>query len=175
MNQGKAETLEQSRAGILNRLLPKRIDNMYEGSRIALGILVLLVAVRTMQSVMIIFNGPSTVQSADGVPLETYPAAAAQTILALFALSSVNRLVISLICVVVLWRYRSAVPLMFVLLLVTYSAGQIIGRVIPIVRVGRQPGIFMNLTLLGLTILGLMLSLWKRRRARLDVSAVGGG
>jgi len=112
---------------------------------------------------MILVNGYSIAQSADGVPLETYPAAAAQTIVALFALSGVNRLVISLVCVVVLVRYRRAVPLMFLLLLVTYSAGQLVGRVNPIVRVGQPPAAIMNLTLLGLTILGLVLSLWKRR------------
>ena len=163
MNQGNADTLEQSRAGILSRLFPARIDNTYQGSKIALWILGLLIAVRTMQSVMILVNGYSIAQSADGIPLETYPAAAAQTIVALFTLSAVNRLVISLICVVVLVRYRRAVPLMFLLLLVTYSAGQLVGRVVPIVRVGQPPAVVMNLTLLGLTIIGLVLSLWKRR------------
>jgi hypothetical protein len=159
MNREDAE----SRDGILSRLFPARIDNGYEGSKIALLILGLLIAARTIQSVMILFNGASIAQSADGIPLETYPAAAAQTILALFALSGVNRLVISLICVVVLVRYRRAVPLMFLLLLVTYAAGQLVGRVIPIVRAGRPPAVVVNLTLLGLTILGLGLSLWKRR------------
>ncbi len=165
MNQGNADTLEQSRAGILSRLFPARIDNSYEGSKIALWILGLLIAVRTMQTVMILVNGYSIAQSADGIPLETYPAAAAQTIVALFTLSAVNRVVISLICVVVLVRYRRAVPLMFLLLLVTYAAGQLVGRVIPIVRVGQPPAVVMNLTLLGLTIIGLVLSLWKRRPA----------
>ena len=165
MNQGNADTLEQSRAGILSRLFPARIDNTYQGSRIALWILGLLIAVRTMQSVMILVNGYSIAQSADGIPLETYPAAAAQTIVALFTLSAVNRLVISLICVVVLVRYRRAVPLMFLLLLVTYAAGQLVGRVIPIVRVGQPPAAVVNLSLLGLTIIGLVLSLWKRRAA----------
>ena len=163
MTQGNTDTLEQSRAGILSRLFPARIDNTYPGSRIALWILGLLIAVRTMQTVMILVNGYSIAQSADGIPLETYPAAAAQTIVALFTLSGVNRLVISSICVVVLVRYRRAVPLMFLLLLVTYAAGQLVGRVIPIVRVGQPPAIVMNLTLLGLTIIGLVLSLWKRR------------
>jgi hypothetical protein len=162
MNQGHAESAEE-RSGILGRLFPARIDNTYQGSKIALWVLGLLIAVRTMQSVMILANGASIAQSADGVPLETYPAAAAQTILALFTLSAVNRLVISLICVVVLVRYRRAVPLMFILLLVTYSAGQLVGRVVPIVRVGQPPAVVMNLTLLGLTIIGLVLSLWKRR------------
>ena len=165
MNQGNADTLEQPGAGILSRLFPARIDNAYQGSKIALWILGLLIAVRTMQTVMIFVNGYSIAQSADGIPLETYPAAAAQTIVALFTLSAVNRLVISLICVVVLVRYRRAVPLMFLLLLVTYAAGQLVGRVIPIVRVGQPPAVVMNLTLLGLTIIGLVLSLWKRRAA----------
>ena len=163
MNQRIADTSTQSRGGILNRLFPTRIDNAYQGSKIALWILGLMVAVRTMQSVMILITGSSIAQSADGIPLDTYPAAAAQTIVALFALSAVNRLVISLICVVVLVRYRRAVPLMFLLLLVTYAAGQLVGRVFPIVRVGQPPAVVVNLTLLGLTILGLVLSLWKRR------------
>lgn len=165
MNQENTETLQQSRAGILSRLFPARIDNTYQGSRVALVILGLLIAVRTMQSVMIIVNGYSIAQSADGIPLETYPAGAAQTIVALFTLSAVNRVVISLICLVVLVRYRRAVPMMFLLLLVTYAAGQLVGRVIPIVRVGQPPAGIINLTLLGLTILGLVLSLWKRRAA----------
>ena len=165
MNQENADTLARSHGGILSRLFPARIDNTYQGSRIAFWILGLLVAVRTMQSVMILVNGYSIAQSADGIPLETYPAAAAQTIVALFTLSAVNRLVISLICVVVLVRYRRAVPLMFLLLLVTYAAGQLVGRVVPIVRVGQPPAGIMNLTLLGLTIIGLVLSLWKRRGA----------
>ena len=163
MNPENSNTAAQSRDGILSRLFPARIDNAYQGSKIALLILGLMIAVRTMQSVMILVNGASIAQSADGIPLDTYPAAAAQTIVALFALSAVNRLVISLICVVVMVRYRRAVPLMFLLLLVTYAAGQLVGRVFPIVRVGQPPAVVMNLTLLGLTILGLVLSLWKRR------------
>lgn len=165
MNERNAETLAPERNGILNRLFPARIDNAYQGSRIALWILGLVVAMRTMQSVMILVKGSSIAQSADGIPLDTYPAAAAQTIVALFALSAVNRLVISLMCVVVLVWYRRAVPLMFVVLLVTYTAGQLLGRVFPIVRVGQPPAVVVNLTLLGLTILGLILSLWKRRPA----------
>jgi hypothetical protein len=164
MNKSSMEISAQ-RESIFSRLFPARIDNTYQGSKIALWILGLLIAVRTMQSVMIFVNGYSIAQSADGIPLDTYPAAAAQTIVALFTLSAVNRLIISLICVVVLVRYRRAVPLMFLLLLVTYAAGQLVGRVIPIVRVGQPPAVVMNLTLLGLTIIGLVLSLSKRRAA----------
>ena len=105
---------------VFDKLLPQLIDNRYSGSKIALWLFGLIVSVHTLQSVMAIVNGRSIAQSADGIPLENYPAAAAQTILAIFAVSSFRRLIISLICAVVLFRYRSAVPLMFVVLGLSY-------------------------------------------------------
>jgi hypothetical protein len=158
---------------MLDKLLPKPIDNTYSGSKIALWLFGLIVFVQVLQSVMVIVNGHSIAQSADGIPLETYPAAASQTILAIFMVSSLRRLIIALICVVVLFRYRGAVPLMFVVLGLSYLGGQAILRFVPIVRVGTPPGVFLNLIIFGLTVVGLVLSLWRRggsdpvgRRAR---------
>ena len=148
---------------MLNQLLPPRLDNTYRGRKLALWLFGLVVLIRSIQSVMIIVNGYSIATSADGIPLGTYPAAAAQTILALFAISSLNRLFISLVCVVVLVRYRSAIPSMFALLALTYLAGEIILRFIPIVRVGTPPGPIVNLIMFALMIVGLVLSLWRRR------------
>lgn len=162
------EEIAKSAAGngtIFDRLFPRHINNSHSGSKIALWIFGLIVLVRTIQSVLIIVNGHSIAQSADGVPLDTYPAAAAQTIVAVFALGGVNRLIISLICVVVLIRYRSAVPIMFVVLGLSYLAGQVILQFIPIVSVGRPPAVIVNLTMFSLTIVGLVLSLMKRRAA----------
>jgi hypothetical protein len=147
---------------VFDRLLPRPIDNIYSGSKTALWLFGLIVFVHILQSVMVIVNGYSIAQSADGIPLETYPAAAAQTILAIFMLSSLRRLIISLICAVVLFRYRSAVPLMFVVLGLSYLGGQVIVQFIPIVRVGTPPGVVVNLIMFGLTVVGLALSLWRR-------------
>ncbi len=152
---------------MFDKLLPQPIDNRYSGSKIALWLFGLIVLVHILQSVMIIVNGHSIAQSADGIPLETYPAAATQTIVAIFAVSSLRRLIISLICAVVLFRYRSAVPLMFVVLGLSYLGGQVIFQFIPIVRVGTPPGIVINLIMFGLTIVGLALSLWRRRGSHL--------
>ena len=147
---------------MFHKLFPQPIDNRYSGSKIALWLLGLIVLVHILQSVMVIVNGHSIAQSADGIPLETYPSAAAQTILAIFAISSLRRLIISLICGVVLFRYRSVVPLMFVVLGLSYLGGQLILQFIPMVRVGTPPGIIVNLIMFGLTIAGLALSLWTR-------------
>lgn len=147
---------------MLDRFLPQPIDNKYSGSKIALWLFGLIVFVHILQSVMVLVNGNMVAQSADGIPLENYPAAAAQTILAIFMVSSLRRLIISLICAVVLFRYRSAVPLMFVVLGLSYLGGQVIFQFVPIVRAGTPPGVVMNLTMFGLTIVGLALSLWRR-------------
>jgi hypothetical protein len=152
---------------MFDKLLPQPIDNKYSGSKIALWLLGLIVFVHTLQSVLVLVNGYSIAQSADGIPLETYPASAAQTILAIFMTASLRRLIISLICAVVLFRYRSAVPLMFVVLGVSYLAGQVIFQFVPIVRVGTPPGVIMNLIMFGFTIVGLALALWRRGGSQL--------
>ena len=147
---------------MFDRLFPQPINNKYFGSTIALWLFGLIVFLHILQSVMVIANGYSIAQSADGIPLETYSPAAAQTILAIFMVSSLRRLIISLICAVVLFRYRSAVPLMFVVLGLSYLGGQVIFQFVPIVRVGTPPGVVVNLIMFGLTIVGLALSLWRR-------------
>ena len=147
---------------MLESLLPQTIDNTYRGRKLALWIFGLVVAIRTLQSVMIIFNGYSTVTKADGIPLATYSPDAAQTILGLFAVYSLSRLIICLICVIVLVRYRRAIPFMFIVLGLTYLGGQLITWFIPLVRVGTPPGVIVNLILFGLIVIGFGLSLWKR-------------
>lgn len=145
-----------------DRLLPQRIDNTYRGYKVALWLFGLVVGVRITQSVLIIFNGYSTARDADGVPLDTYTPAAAQTVVALFAQGSLWRLTFCLLCVLVLVRYRSAIPLMFALLLLNYLAGQLIFQFLPLVRTGTPPGPIVNLIIFALMIIGLVLTLRSR-------------
>ncbi len=147
-----------------NRLLPERMDNTYHGYRLALWLFALIASVKILQGVMVIFNGPSIAVSADGIPLDTYSPGAAQTILALFAISGLARLILSLLGVLALVRYRSAIPFMFALLGFDYLARQLVLYFIPIVRTGTVPGPAMNLVLFALTIVGLALSLRSRDR-----------
>jgi hypothetical protein len=160
--------MRSAKETILSRLFPRRLDNDYDGSKIALWIFGLLILMRAIQSVLIIVNGYSTAQAADGIPLDTYPAAAAQTIVAMFALSSLNRLVISLIGAVVLVRYRRAVPLMFIVIGLTYVGSLLITQFIPLIRVGSPPGVIMNRVLMSLTLVGFILSLWRRREPAIE-------
>ena len=151
---------------MFNQLLPPRIDNTYRGYKLALWLFALVVAVRIIQSILIIFNGYSIAKGADGIPLDTFPPAAAQTVVAIFALSALNQLIISLLCILVLVRYRSAIPFMFVVLMLSYLASQLILQFVPIVRTGAPPGSIVNLISFALMIVGLVLSL--RRRGNLQ-------
>ena len=147
---------------MFDKLLPQPIDNTYRGYKVALWLFGLVVGVRITQSILVIFNGYSTARDADGIPLDTYTPAAAQMVVALFAQASLWRLTFCLLCVLVLVRYRSAIPLMFTLLLVNYLAGQLILQFVPVIRTGTPPGPIVNLIMFALMIVGLALSLRSR-------------
>jgi hypothetical protein len=147
---------------MFDKLLPPRIDNTYRGYKVALWLFGLIVAVRITQSLLVIFNGYSTAKNADGIPLDTYTPAAAQTIVALFTQGALSRLIISLLCVLALVRYRSAIPFMFVLLLLNYLASKLIFQFVPLVSTGTPPAGTVNMVMFALMIFGLVLSLWSR-------------
>jgi hypothetical protein len=149
---------------MINQFLPQRIDNSYRGHKAALWLFALVVSVRILQSLFVIFSGYSVAGSADGIPLDTYTPAAAQTVVALFVLLGVSRLILSLLCVLALVRYRSAIPFMFALQGVDYLARQVVLHFVPLVRMGTTPGPVVNLILFVLVIVGLALSLWRQGR-----------
>ncbi len=144
---------------MFNQLLPQRIDNTYRGHKLALWLFALLLFMRVAMSLNSIFNGYSVASSADGIPLDTFTPAAARTVVSLFALLGLSNFVICLLCILVLARYRSMIPLMFALLLLEYLSRKLILQFLPIVRTGTPPGFYVNLVLLALMIVGLALSL----------------
>ena len=144
-------------------LLPRTADNDYRGHRLALWLMGALLLMKFAMSINSTFNGRSVLTTADGVPLDTYPAAAAQTIVALFAIYALGQFMLCALSTLVLIRYRSLVPLMFLLFLVEHLGRKAILQVIPIVRTGAPPAGVINLIVLGLIVAGLVVSLWRRR------------
>ena len=145
---------------MLNRFLPRQVDNTYHGSRLALWIFALVVLMKVAMSVNSIFNGHMVASSADGIPLDTFTPAGAQAVVSLFAAWGLGQLILCLLCIVVLVRYRALVPFMLAVLLLEHLCRRLIFFVLPIVRTGTPPGIFVNLALIALMVVGLALSLW---------------
>jgi hypothetical protein len=150
---------------MFNPLLPQRADNTFRGHTAAPVLFAVLLLVKTGISLGSMLNGRMAATSADGIPLDTYGLAGAQTVLSLFALLGFANLIVCAIGVVVLVRYRSLVPFMFALNLVQQLGRQLILLALPIVRVGAPPGSAINLAMLATMIVGLALSLWSRDRA----------
>jgi hypothetical protein len=148
------------------RLLPRQADNTYYGSKLALWLFGLLVFMKVAMGFNSIVNGHSVASSADGIPLDTFTPAGAQTVVSLFALSGLRQLIICLLGILVLVRYRALVPLMFALLLAEHLGRNVILQVMPIVRTGTPPGAIVNLVLLALMVIGLALSLWSHQSTR---------
>lgn len=147
---------------MLGELLPRRLDNEYRGHKLALWLFGLVVAMKSAQSLAIILRGCATARDADGIPLDSFTPEVAQTVVAVFAQGSLWRLFFCLVCVLVLVRYRSAVPLMFALLALNFLAAQLVLKLVPLPRVGAPVGPLVNLILFVVMLVGLGLSLWRR-------------
>jgi hypothetical protein len=143
---------------MLNQVLPRHIDSEYHGYKVALWIFGLLLLLKVVISFNSIFHGYLVATSADGIPLDTFPPAAAQTVVSLFALRGLSNFVICLIGILVLVRYRSAIPFMFALLLLDNLGKRLILHFLPIVRTGSPPGFYVDLILLALPVVGFALS-----------------
>jgi hypothetical protein len=148
-----------------NRFLPRCIDNQYRGQKLALWFFWVVVIMRGLQGFSLIVGGPSIVRDADGIPLETFPIAASQSIVAVFVISGLSRLVLSLLCVLVFVRYRSAIALMFTVLALDQLGKELLLHFYPLFRLGNPIGPTVNLVLLFLTVIGLVLSIWGKRNS----------
>jgi hypothetical protein len=144
---------------LAHRLFPARIESRDGVDRPALWIFTAIVLVKTVISVNSIINGHTVVSTADGIPLDTYSPAAAQTIVSVFALLSLSNLMLCLLCVLAIVRYRAMIPLMFTVLLLQALARYAVLGFLPIPRTGAPPGTAINAVLLALTLAGLALSL----------------
>ncbi len=157
------------------RILPLPIVNTYQGQKLALWLFGFVLLIKSVQSTVILISGGSVVKGADGIPLDTFSPDAAQTIVALFALTSLYRLIICLLGLIALIRYRSMITFMFAVLAFEYLARQLILYFYPLGSVGSPPGPVVNLVLFLISVIGFALSLWNKRGIRDKSGMLVGG
>ena len=145
------------------RLLPKQLDNRFEGHRAAPWLLGIYVALKLAMSTNSIFNTAKVAGGADGIPLERFGPAAAQEVLTLFALVGLCQLALAVLGIVALIRYRGLVPLLFLLLLGEAICRRVIVWSFAAERTAQGVGgWYINVALLALLAAGLALSLIPR-------------
>jgi len=149
---------------MLRRLFPSSIDNSYEGKKVALWLFGLVVLLKIGISISTIFNGRWTASTDQLIPIDTFSPPAAQAFLSMFALWALAELLICLMCIVVLLRYRAIIPFAFGMLLVEHLSRKLLLVYMPLPIVGTPRGYFINLAILSLMIIGAALSLWPRSK-----------
>lgn len=152
---------------MLDRIFPKSFDNGYRGHRLAIWIFGAIVLVKTMQGVNSIILTRLVATNADGIPLDSFNAAGVQTVLALFALLGFYLLVLPVLSVVVLIRYRAMIPFMYLMLLFVQLGARLVLLAKPVVRTSEMPvGLYVNLAIFALTLIGFGLSLLSQRQTK---------
>jgi hypothetical protein len=156
---------------MLERVFPSAADFTYRGSRIALWLLGLVLALKLAIALGAIFNGYYAATVADGIPIDSYTPQGAQAFLSLFASLGLSQFILGVFGVVLLLKYRPLVPLFLLLLLVEYAARKGVAAYIPIVRSGQAPGGAINWAIFGVMVLAFILSIRQSNRARLSNEA----
>lgn len=149
---------------VLSRLFPRQSSNDYRGARSALALYVLFLLLKLAMSVNSLVFTRTVVTQADGIPIDSYGAGGAQAVLSLFALLSWGQLMLAIVAIVVLIRYRTLVPLMFLILLIEHIGRCVLLMLFPIDRPDGTPvGFYINIGIAVVLLLGLLLSLTVRK------------
>ena len=125
---------------MLSRIFPSQFDNTYRGHPAGYWVMVVFVIVNLGIGLVTIFSPDSGAQSADGVPLFTFTYGGAMTIIGIAALLGLGSVVMGLLYALAALRYRSMIPLMFVIIVGTFAGRRILGVFKPIIHDGVHPG-----------------------------------
>jgi hypothetical protein len=125
---------------MLERLLPKTIDNRFRGHRVALWMFYPITLMTIVRSLIHVFRSDGGAQSIATIPLDSFTEAGVATIVAIFAQWGLSQLLMGGLYALVLARYRALIPLMYVLILIEYAGRVVVGAMKPIVTLGTPPG-----------------------------------
>jgi hypothetical protein len=150
---------------MLSRIFPKIADNgAYRGSVLAVWLLVPIALIRLLQGANSVWHPAMVAAGADGIPLDSYGHAAGEMIVLLFALLGLYLILMGLIAVVVLIRYRALIPFTYLLFLASLIGTRAINAIYPTGRAEGTPiGFYINMGLLAAMVTGFVLSLLSRR------------
>jgi len=159
---------------MLGRIFPKQFDNNYQGNKLAILLLVPIVLFKLVMAGGVAGLNPWVsnrfiATTADGFRLDTYGEEAASIVMFLFASWGLGLLVLCLLGIVVLIRYRAMIPLMYLLLSIEQFGRNGISLVSPIVKAVKieeiSIGFLFNWGMVAALLIGLALSLGKTGQA----------
>lgn len=157
----------------MGRIFPRQFDNDYRGHWLAVVLFFLIFGLKAAQAISSLIMTRRIMTGADALPIDTYGAAGEQAAIGLFATLSMYGLILPAIGLVALVRYRSMIPLLFLMLIAVQGGARVVRQYYPIDRAvdaansfaGHSIGFWVNNGILAATVIGLLLSLAGRRRS----------
>ncbi|NUN65449.1 hypothetical protein HCU40_11985 [Pseudanabaena biceps] len=147
---------------IFDLLLPHQVDRTIHGMKLPVYVFIVIAIISFVRSCIHLFTPDGGAGSIAGIDLSV---AGADGIIFAFALWGSAQLIYSLIQLLVAFRYRSLVPLMYVLLILETLLREMVGHMKPIVFAHTPPGAVMNSIYLPLSFIMLILCLWKKDKS----------
>jgi hypothetical protein len=141
-------------------LLPATADNIIRGAKAPVYVFMLIAFVSTVRSFIHLLAPDGGAGSIAGMDLSV---AGSDGIVFAFALWGSAQLIYAVIQLVVVFRYRSLVPFMYVLLILETLLRQLVGHTKPVAFRHTPPGAIGNYVYLPLAALMLAWSWWTHR------------
>jgi len=142
---------------IFELLLPSKADNIIRGSKLPFYVFVLIAAIGTVRSFIHLLAPDGGAGSIAGMDLS---GAGAKGVIFAFALWGSAQLIYALIQWLVIFRYRSLVPLMWVVQFIETFLRIVVGHVKPVNFTHTPPGAIGNYIYLPLAVVMLVICLW---------------
>ena len=142
-----------------NRLLPSSFNNEFDGHSAALWLFGLITTVTLGRSLAHVFLPDGGAQSIATVPLNQYSSGAESAVISVFAQWGLSQLLIAMVMIIATLRFRSMIPLLYLLLICEYVGRICIGVFKPLETLQTPPGATGSLVILGASLVGLLLSL----------------
>ena len=151
---------------MFNQLFPKQADNDYRGYGFAIFLLVGAVLMRLTMAYAALFNTLFMVRDGDSIPVDTWQVGASTTFLFVTKVLGLDHLLLTVVAVVILVRWRSLIPFAFLLLLAEQVGRFSLRLANPIPRTGVAfLPIDPNLVIIAALLIGLALSVSSPRQA----------
>jgi len=147
---------------IVASLLPVTADNAVRGLKLPVYVFAVIAVISTVRSCIHLLAPDGGAGSIAGMDLSV---AGAGGIVFSFALWGSSQLIYAVIQLVVVFRYRSLVPFMYVLLILETLLRQLVGHMKPVKFSHTPPGAIGNYVILPLAVLMLVLCFYRRTDA----------
>lgn len=156
------------------KLLPDQIDNIFRGKKISQYAFLIITVVTIVRSLIHVFAPDGGAQSIATIPLDTYSTEAAVTVILIFSFWGLSQLLMGLVYFGVYVKYKSLIPVMYVLLIIEYAMRIVIGQMKPIVTTGTAPGSVGSWVMVPVCVVLLALSLIQSKRDLSETPAYSG-